>query len=148
MLRYVFAILAIAYVSPARAAEIDFATKLIDLDGNQYKDCVKLKEDAGGKPTSPPECSEWNYHTLGLVAFSALERPPERAGADVGSLLKQAQRGVLARKIYPGKNEVHVVDLSSPEITLLGDEVAKLGLRAVEFLKVMELIDPARIKEK
>lgn len=134
-------------VSPCVAVEFDFATKLLDLDGNQYKDCAKLKVDAAGKPTMPAECDEWTYHTLGLIAFSALEKPVEgRPATDTGALVKQAQRGNLARKVYPGKNDPHMVDLSAPEVTLIGDEVAKLNLRSVEFLKFMELLDPARIK--
>lgn len=130
------------------ATEIDFATKLVDLDGNQYKDCIAPKKDAEGKQISPVECGEWNYHTVGLIAFSALARPVPNPGSDTNSLVKQAQRGILATKVYPGKNEKHVVDLSSPEITLIGDEIAKLGIGAVELLKFMEILDPARIKEK
>jgi Cu/Ag efflux protein CusF len=136
-----FALWFVVMASPALATEIDFATKILDLNGEQYRDCVRSNE-------AKTECVEWTFHTLGFIAFIALEKPIASPGGDMGTLLKQAQRGILARKVYPGKEETHKVDLSSSEITLLGDEIAKLGLRSVEFLKVMELIDPARIKEK
>lgn len=139
-LRFVLPLL-LASISSASAIEVDFATKLLDLDGVPYRDCLKFNE-------AKTDCVEWNVHTLGLIGFIALEKPAPNAGADTASLVKQAQRGILARKVYPGKNEIHKVDLSASEITLLGDEIAKLGLRSVEFLRIMEIIDPARIKEK
>lgn len=126
----------------ASAVEIDFAAKLLDLDGKPYRDCAKLNR------TDPNDvkCEEWVEHTLGIIAYSALDRPDPRE--QNVSVIEQARRAVLARKIYPGKAETHVVDLSAAEITLIVDQIAKLQLRPVEVMRAIELLDPARLKQK
>lgn len=132
--------LAFAFVlvaTPACATEIDFATKLVDLDGVVYKDCARL---VGPQPNQV--CAEWVEHTLGLIAYSALDKVESSA-----NFLEQARRAVLARKVYPGKEERHVVDLSASEITLIVDLISKLQIRPVELLKCVELLDPARLKD-
>lgn len=121
--------------APAGAVEIDFATKLVDLDGKPYRDCVKPN-------VTKTECDEWIEHTLGLIAYSALDRAEQ--GTNV---LEQAKRAVLARMVYPGKNTTHVVDVSAAEITLMVEQIGKLGLRPVEVMRVIELLDPARLKK-
>lgn len=119
----------------ANAIEIDFATPLLDLDNKPYRDCVKPN-------ITKTECDEWVNHTLGLIAYSALDRPEQGT-----SVIEQAKRAVLARMVYPGKNEKHVVDVSAAEITQMVEAVGKLGLRPVEVMRVIELLDPARLKK-
>lgn len=142
MKHFTTALVLLLVTAPAFAVEIDFATKLVDLDGNQYKDCVKPKPNPipgavdGG-------CFEYLEHTLGLISMAALDRPEQNGSV---SVMEQARRAVLARKVYPGRGEKHLVDLSGPEVTLLVDQIAKMNLRPVEFLRVLELVDPARLK--
>lgn len=142
-LRYLLPLLALLTM-PAGATEIDFSTILNDLDGNPYRFCVANKPEVPGKA---PECAEYVNHTVGLLAYGALnssEDDQKTLAAQVAS----ARRAVVARKVYPGKNEKHVVDLSSSEITLIFDSLvaAKLGIASVERLSVLELIDPLRVK--
>lgn len=127
------------------AAEIDFAIVPRDLDGVPYRTCVK--------PTSQTECGEWMQHSLGLIAFGALNRPPDPVAANappptLAAQVEEARRAVLARKVYPGKNEKHVVDLSSAEITMVFDAIvaARQQLPVVEKITMLELIDPVRVK--
>lgn len=129
------AIAAIMLSGTSYATEIDFGTKILDLDGAPYKDCSKIADNK-------KDCDEWTDHTLGIIAYSALDRPAEPNT----SMTDQARRGGLARKVYPGKREQHIVDLSSSEISLIIDQIAKLGLRPVEAFRVIELLDPARLK--
>lgn len=121
--------------APAFAVEIDFATVLVDLDGKPYRDCLRPN-------ITKTECDEWIEHTLGLIAYSALDRAEQGL-----SVIEQAKRAVLARMIYPGKNEKHVVDVSSSEITMMVEAIGKVGLRPVEVMRAIELLDPARLKK-
>lgn len=139
--------LAIALISgtSARAVEIDFAAQLVDLENNTFRDCAKPNRTDPNNIT----CDEWVYHTLGLVAFGALDQPEPCAQGKppMECALSQARRAVLARKIYPGKNEKHIVDLSTSEITLILENVGRLTLRSsTEMLRVVEMLDPARLK--
>lgn len=139
-------LLALSVVSVA-AAEIDFAVVPVDLDGVPYRTC--LKPPAAGQT----ECGEWLNHSIGLIAYGALNRPPDPVGPNappptLAAQVEEARRAVLARKIYPGKNEKHMVDLSSAEITMVFDAIvaARQQLPVVEKITMLELIDPVRVK--
>lgn len=136
---------ALIAAAPARAVEIDFATKLVDLDGNPYRECVKATLDKSG-------CVEWLEHTLGIIAYGALDRPETcpQGQAPLQCLLEQARRAALARKVYPGRDEKHVLDLSASEVTLIVDQIAKISpqMKPTETLQAVELLDPARLKDK
>jgi hypothetical protein len=41
-----------------------------------------------------------------------------------------------------------VVDLSASEITLIVDRIGKLQIRPVEVMREIEMLDPARLKDK
>lgn len=120
----------------AHAVEIDFSQTLLDLDGKPYWDCAKWD-----RSTAEPKCEDRIEHTLGLIAFSALDRPAENTNA-LAQTLEQARRGALARKVYKAEK----VDLSSKEIDQIIDLVGKLNLRPAEAFRVVELLDPARLK--
>ncbi len=120
---------------PAHAVEIDFATVLLDLDGKPYRDCIKPN-------VTKTECDEWVGHSLGLIAYSALDKPEQGV-----SIIEQAKKAVLARMVYPGKHDPHVVDVSAAEITMMVEAIGKLGLRPVEVMRAIELLDPARLKK-
>jgi hypothetical protein len=124
----------------AAAVEVDFATVLRDLESEPYRFCVA--------PKSERECGEWVNHTLGLIVFGALTRPSEKPTDTLAAQAEEARRAVLARRIYPGKNEKHIVDLSGAEQTTIYDAVAagKQQLSPVEKLSVLELIDPVRVR--
>lgn len=139
-LRYLLPLLLLS--APVAAVEIDFATVLKDLDDAPYRFCV------APKPDKPTECGEWLSHTLGLIAFGALSRSPDKPADSLADQVKEAQRAVLARKVYPGKNEKHVVNISGSEQTLIFDAIApgKQQLPKTEWLSALELIDPVRVK--
>lgn len=139
-LRYLLPFVMIA--TPAAAVEIDFATVLKDLDDAPYRFCI------AAKPDKPAECAEYVNHTIGFIAYLALNRAPEKPAEVVAAQVLEARRAVLARKVYPGKNEKHIVDLSASEVTLIFDAIAisKQGLPTVETLLALELIDPVRVK--
>lgn len=142
-LRYMLPLLMLSV--PAAAVEIEFAAVLTDLDGTPYRFCAVMKPPV---PDKIPECGEWVNHTLGLIGFGALSRPAEKPTDSLASQVEEARRAVLARKIYPGKNEKHIVDISGAEQTLIYDAIAigKQQLSPVEKLLALELIDPVRVK--
>ena len=126
-------------VTASHAAEFDFATKLLDLDGKPYRDCIKVDRS----DPNNAKCDEWIEHTLGVIAYSALDKPDKDL-----SVIEQARRAVLARKVYAGTSEKHVVDLSASEVSLIVTLVGKLQLRPVEFMRVLEILDPTQLKDK
>lgn len=150
-LRYVLPFLFL--VTSAAAIEIDFATVLKDLDDAPYRFCSHVKPavpDVPGQPGTgkPPECDEYTNHTIGLLAFGALSRPPEKPADSLSAQVEEARSAVLSRKVYPGKNEKHVVDISGSEQTLIFNAIAsnKQQLPKIEWLSALELIDPVRVK--
>lgn len=142
-MRFLLILALLALPLSAQAVEIDFAKKITDLEGKAYRDCVRPN-------STKQDCDEWIDHTLGLIAFSALDRPTEQApsgAVTTGALIEQARRGSLARRVYSGKSEIHLVELSSSEITMIVDAVFKMNLRAVELLSIVEMLDPTRLKD-
>lgn len=142
------------WAAPVAAVEFDFATVLKDVDGVPYRlSCNVVKPaipDFPGQPGSgkPAECADWSNHTLGLIVYSALNRVPDKLTDNLQAQVEEASRAILARKIYPGTNTTHVVDLSGPEIKLMFDAVV-IGaqkLPPVEKVAVLEMIDPVRLK--
>lgn len=138
------AVLLVAAAMPAMAVEFDFATQLTDLDNNPFRDCAKANKTDPANVT----CDEWSYHTLGLIAASALNQPEQcqQVKLPLDCLVAETKRGMLARKIYPGKSEKHLVDLSASEINLILEGIGKIALLSVEKTRVVELLDPARLK--
>lgn len=130
----------------ARAVEIDFAQNLLDIDNKPFRDCQK--QDRSDPNNIKCDETSWVYHTLGLISYTALDAPvPCAQGkAPMECALEGARRAVLARKVYPGKEEKHLIDLNSSEVTLILEGVGRLNMRPLEALRIVEILDASRLK--
>ena len=119
------------YAEPAR--QIDFSQPVIGLDGKPYSECVQISDD--GK-----RCLRSEVLPLGKMVAAALSMPPSRTDTPL-NLLDQLTRGKLAQRLLDAKSEA----LSSADLTLIKDQLAKAGLPPVTLLHAVEAIDPASV---
>lgn len=115
---------------PASAAAVDFTAPVHGLDGKIATECKEAAGDGKGCKRSGPL-------TLGEIAAAGLSMPDRGA-----SLADQIRRGRLAQLVIDGKT----VDLTAEQISLIKEQVAKLGISPVYVLQLVEAIDPAAVK--
>lgn len=124
----------IATSAPARAAEVDLSTLVMDASGKPFQRCT-----AYVPASAPPQCAASVDQTLGALLTTAFDRPP-----DPGlTIMQQAQRGALALRLAAGGT----IDLSVDDVKVIEAQLEKLGMNPVAMVRVLTVIDPAALKK-
>lgn len=119
--------------APAPAAEVKFATVLLDQDQQPMTDCAKVDD---GK------CTMMVPLTLGRLAAHALNQIEQ--GATPQAIVT---RGLLAERVYQaGVPGAKPLDLTGAEIETIRLQIVKGGYRPIVIVAAIRVLDPASLK--
>lgn len=111
----------------ADQTKINFDQPIKDVKGATFNNC-----DEADQKTNPPKCIKWGDLTLEKMALTALQMiEPGTSGTE------QTRRAYLALRIY----EVKTIGISSADIKLIQDLIAKANFNPVAVYRAYDLLD-------